>query len=93
MGGVCAGERLGPARARPQPAPLWKDSAPGDPRPTRVLGLRRGKGHGVKYPLAPRKVGKEGKAGETVLTTASKEAGTGRGLGFPPGLEGPFSAS
>lgn len=47
---------------RPQPAPLRKGSAPGDPRPTRVLGLRRGKGHGVKYPLAPRKAGKEGKA-------------------------------
>ena len=64
MGGVCAGERLGPARARPQPAPLRKGSAPRDPHPTRLLGLRRGKGQGVRYALAPRKVGKEGKAGD-----------------------------
>ena len=53
-------------------------------------GGARARGSGM--PWHPGRWGRKARPG-TLLTSASKEAGGGRGLGFPPSLEGPFSAS
>ena len=73
------GEGLGQERTLPQPAPLaGKMRAPGDPRPSWVLGLMRGKGH--QGQLSPgTQEGGEGRQGRgTLLTSACKQAGWAR---------------
>ena len=77
------GEGLGQERVLPQPAPLaGKTQVPGDPRPSWVLGLRRGKGpRGQVFPGTQE--GGEGRQGRgTLLTSACKEAG-GAGAWVP----------